>query len=200
MNCTQARKVLHELMDGEEHHLAGLAHGHLGQCDDCRQWYSQVCQAVAHVSACDGMPVNDISSAVMARLPAKHPASATSSQRCILSSRFVLCLGAGWLVGALVIGLVFVVGRSLMSTGMGGHVIVDSYALCKAWASVLQSGRDTAVRILVSMVSAITATWPVLGTRLFGLVSVVTAFDIAVGCIAVFLRKKRRTFLGLFCA
>lgn len=104
MNCDKAREIVNTLMDGDAHSQGAAARQHLTVCAECREWHAGMLQVLQALDeARDDVPAADISAAVMARLPDRHPAS-TRVWRPSSYPRLVLAwLGASWVAGLLVL-------------------------------------------------------------------------------------------------
>jgi len=102
MNCKTTQDILNSIIDGDEPALAPQAREHLRECNECREWYSSMLQAVSVLDSCEDLVVPDIATMVMVQLPASHPVSLRLSSR-RSPGRFLVWVGAGWLFGLLFI-------------------------------------------------------------------------------------------------
>lgn len=107
MRCMQAREIIHLCMDGQEHKLSTEASRHIKECNDCRAWKAEVEAISEMLVAVRDEPDVNLSAAIMGRLPEKHPASCRTSVRSFPKINWMY-VGAGWLMGGVVMCLVFI--------------------------------------------------------------------------------------------
>lgn len=131
MNCKQAHEIMNLILDGEAHPLEASAREHIQACPECRQWLA----GMEHVTGCmasalDRMPQIDISAAVMARLPERHPASV--ERRDVLVSRRALAwMCAGWAFGLVTMLLIGLLAMPWLTTPSVGRYVVAGYTVSR---------------------------------------------------------------------
>lgn len=137
MNCTQAREILNILIDGEQHPRTDEARRHLAECADCAEWQAGIERSLLLLDSIrDDVPEADISAAVMASLPSRHPALRRSSGR----SRFrpiLVWLAASWLAGLLMLGVLGVAVYGWIASSLTGRTVVDAVGYVKTASGVL---------------------------------------------------------------
>ncbi len=129
MNCRQAREIMNLVFDGERHPLESSAREHVHGCSECRQWLAGMERVIGCMaSAQDRMPRIDISAAVMARLPERHPAS-VERRRVLISRRALTWMCAGWAFGFVVMLILGTIALQWLGTPSAGEHVVTAYGV-----------------------------------------------------------------------
>ena len=169
MNCKQSREIMNLVFDGETHPLEANAREHIGECQECRQWLA----GMERVAECmsserEQLPEVDIDSSVMARLPARHPAS-VQRPRVLISSRAMSWMLIGWAAAFCIMVMLGAMVFKWLGTPSAGERVVQSYSairgitetsaavlgvfkpLVTAVGSVAVGYRSDAVNLLVAL-------------------------------------------------
>jgi predicted anti-sigma-YlaC factor YlaD len=145
MNCKQTHEIMNLVFDGEAHALEASAREHIRSCADCRQWLAgmeRVAGCMASVQ--EQLPRVDIASAVMSRLPERHPAS-VEKRRVLVSRRALAWMCAGWAVSLVVLAALGVIGLCWLSRSpSAGQQVVAAYAVMRAVA-------DSAFAVVIAL-------------------------------------------------
>lgn len=194
MRCHEARDVLSGAMDGREETRAELAMRHVESCPECREWHRGMEKALsALVAAKAAIPSVDLSSAIMASLPARHPASEKVAPA-LAARKLVLVMATCWVLGAIMMAAV--IGVWAYYFGGSPHAVaVSAKASAGAAGSVAKTGWITC-RALVS--SAMSVVLQILPNATRWIVTLVIV-DVLVLLSAAALWRKRRTLAGPFC-
>lgn len=198
MRCAKAREILNLLMDGEEHARAEEAREHVRLCAACRQWHAGMERALRLLEASPDVPKEpNIAAAVMARLPARHPASVTRPERRWHSRRVLIWVAAGWLIGVM----------ALITTGLGlskllpedsvAGAVVRAYGSARIAGSLFE-GVLVAFGTLTTSAKSILMGMGVAAAGLGSLAIQVLVFDAAVLLVIVVVWRRRRTVAGMF--
>lgn len=186
MNCRYARETINTVMDGEGHPLAAEAREHIGECASCREWQAGMDHALEMLQASETPPAPDISAMVMSKLPAAHPASRRTEPAGLSPRRAISWLGAGWVVGAMIIAAaIFTILPRLDLGGLGPAVEVVKNVL-RPLLAVLLAARAAAVLIGHSAVAVARAIG--IGPAL----AVPFSLDLALAGIGVLIWHRRR--------
>ncbi len=127
MNCTQARDILDTLIDGEEHTRSDEARRHLAECAACAEWHAGIERSLLLLESIrDDVPEADISAAVMAVLPARHPASVRRPQTDAVGG-VLAWVGVSWAAGAAMLVAILAVGMWIgVRYAQGASSFLDS--------------------------------------------------------------------------
>lgn len=194
MNCTQAREILNILIDGEQHPRTDEVRRHLAGCADCAEWHADIERSLLLLESIrDDIPEVDISAAVTASLPSRHPASRRSSERSRL--RLILAwLAASWLAGLLMLSVLGVAIYGWMVSLLTGRNVVDAVGYVKTTSGVLGTVTSP-VRSLVDLAMRVIAD---VSPAILSLIALDALFLVAV--FAVFFGRRKVTGTpGLFC-
>ena len=157
MNCTHAREVLDILIDGGQHLRAEEARRHLAECADCREWHAGIERSLLLLESIrDDVPEADISAAVMASLPACHPASARRPQTDALR-RVIAWVGVSWAVGAVMLVALLAAGLWLGARHADGvyrllHVMFSTATDLTGAATETLTGLGDVLVVLLALV------------------------------------------------
>ncbi len=133
MDCQEAREILQSMFDGNQRVDVDQAQQHIHQCVKCLEWKSDMDTLVSFMgSSLPELPEIDISTAVMSKLPTRHPAAAVQTNWSL--NRTLAWTLACWFAGALV--LVGGVGIWMLATGTDGSELVSG--ICKVGTSLLR--------------------------------------------------------------
>lgn len=157
MNCVNARKILNLLIDGEEHARAQEARDHVSQCAACQEWHATMQRTLQFMDALPDVPMErSIAAAIMARLPERHPAWVAGQESRRFSKRALVWVGAGWLVGVMVLIVAGLGLSSLLNEDSLSRAVVHGYGSVHAVGPLFES-------ILARVGTLVTAIDSVLG-------------------------------------
>jgi len=191
MKCHEARETLNRVMDGRKEARAAAAMRHVESCAECREWRRGMQTALGALAASKAVtPSVDLSGAVMAALPARHPASLRAAPA-LSTRRLVLLMAGCWLLGAIMTAA----GIGVWGYYFGGsphEVAVGAKASAEAAGSVARVGLTTSSVLLSLAVNTISG---VLRNGARGVVAFLIV-DTLVLLLAAVLWRKRRMLAG----
>ena len=181
-------------MDGRDEPRAALAMQHAEGCPECAEWRREV-QAAHRAMQADKLAVSgvDLSGAIMASLPARHPASYRTTPA-FAARKLVILMAACWLLGAIMMAAG--IGLWTHYHGTAPHVVAASAkASAGAAGSVARSTWQASGVLLSLSVGAIVET---LARAARGILTFFIV-DTLVLLLAAIIWRKRRTLAGPFC-
>lgn len=100
MNCSEAREIIQNILDGNMDSDCIQVNEHIAGCAECRKWKAEM-ESVVRIMGADEHPSDeiDISMYVMSALPARHPAAIMHKS---ISRSLVWILGC-WFIGLLLL-------------------------------------------------------------------------------------------------
>ncbi len=198
MKCKKAREVLNSLLDGEHHPKAGEAQEHMRLCEACRQWHASMEQVLRLAEASrDGLPEVDIASAVMARLPERHPASVARREGRRFPRRMLLWVGAAWCAGLMAL-ITAGLGVSHWLTGESGvRAVVGACEFARTAVSSFESVLPRLGTLITAVQSILTAL-VLAAASLSSLIIALAMLDGAILLILMVIWRRRRAVIGVF--
>ncbi|MCE5313652.1 MAG: hypothetical protein ABFD49_01330 [Armatimonadota bacterium] len=192
MKCEDARELIQSLLDGECCSNIEQAHKHIAGCADCREWKAgmdAIMTAAGGMS--DDVPDINISEAVMARLPERHPAGVENAWT---PARLLVWTAVCW-----------VVGFALIATAFSAWMLYTGTSFASLPALVFDFGKSVAVFIVSTAAGAITFMKTIASSasslimeilrfavrmRLFILLSMVADVLLIIACYGIWRRRK----------
>ena len=196
MKCRAAREALNNLIDGVETARAQDAREHLKGCRECRQRFEGVERMLDALAETHyDMPAMDISAAVMAQLPARHPVSAAGGR---LPWRLFAWIAALWLTGLTIITVLGAVAGGWSLPGVISGVVAIGRELWGG-AGYGLSGIVVVARAVAGATIHICAGLAVPASRLRGPLVLFLVMDSALLFAAYAILRGRHRAAGPFC-
>ena len=189
MKCSEVRRIINLLMDGEQHPQAEEARAHVSQCAACMEWQASMDRAISLISA-EELPDIDLSAAIMSRLPERHPAS--QPRRWRITRRTLAWIAACWAAGLLAFLAIGFVLTGWLTPGRTETLVVGTYDFVRGFMGVL--GHILAVGMVV--LEAVVRIFGDHDVTSYGLTFVLLDSIILAAIAFIWLRRKRAH--GLF--
>lgn len=198
MKCKKAREILNSLLDGEHHPKAREAQDHMHLCEACRQWHASMEQVLRLAEASrDDLPEVDIASAVMARLPERHPASVARREGRRFPRRLLIWVGAAWCTGVMAL-ITAGLGMSHWLTGESGvRALVGAYGFADSAGSSFESLLSNS-GVLITAAQSILSALVLAAASLSSLIIGLAMLDGAILLILMLIWRRRRAVIAVF--